>query len=493
MLFNSLAFALFLPVVFVLYWFVFNKSVKKQNILILLASYYFYGSWDWRFLSLIFLSSIIDFIVGQKIYVSEANKRRKVLLIISIVFNLGMLGFFKYYNFFVDSFIDLFSTVGIHLTKGSLEVLLPVGISFYTFQTLSYTIDIYRRKLEPSKDPVAFFAFVAFFPQLVAGPIERAIDLLPQFHRERKFDFKEAAAGLRKILWGLFKKVVIADNIARYVAIVYSSPEDYYGLSVILVMILFTIQVYCDFSGYSDTAIGVAQLFNFKLAVNFKTPLQSKSMKEFWTRWHITLSTWFRDYLYIPLGGNRGTKARWFSNLFITFLISGLWHGASWAFVVWGALNGLYLIVEVLVKSFFERFNKAVGLVRIPLLLSAIKMFITFNLFAFSLLIFRAESGQDALTLIQHLVINIGEQFSSIDAFKEVIKELFQTDRSVLYLLMSISILAIVDFTVKKGSIEDFIYKIPRPLRFCIYFFLISWFLIFGAFEDPQEFVYFQF
>lgn len=493
MLFNSLAFALFLPVVFLLYWFVFNKSVRRQNILVLLASYYFYGSWDWRFLSLIFLSSILDYIVGHKIYGTEDEKKRKRLLIVSIVFNLGMLGFFKYYNFFVDSFIALFSTVGIQLTKGTLEVLLPVGISFYTFQTLSYTIDIYRRKLAPTKDPVAFFAFVAFFPQLVAGPIERAIDLLPQFHRERKFHYKEATAGLRKILWGLFKKVVVADNIAKYVAIVYSSPEDYYGLSVILAMVLFTIQVYCDFSGYSDTAIGVAQLFNFKLAVNFRTPLQSQSMKEFWSRWHITLSSWFRDYLYIPLGGNRGTKARWFSNLFITFLISGLWHGASWAFVIWGALNGIYLIIEVLLKSFFEKFNKVIGLVKIPRLLTVIKVFITFNLFAFSLLIFRAESGEDALVLIQHLLVNIGEQISSFSNFKEVIKEIFVNSRSLIYLMMSIGILAIVDFTIGKRSIEDFIYKIPRPLRFGIYFFLIGWFLIFGAFENPQEFVYFQF
>lgn len=476
-----------------LYWFVFNKSVRRQNILVLLASYYFYGSWDWRFLSLIFLSSIIDYLVGQKIFNTENQKKRKRLLIVSIVFNLGMLGFFKYYNFFVDSFISLFSSVGIHLTESTLEVLLPVGISFYTFQTLSYTVDIYRRQLEPTKDPVAFFAFVAFFPQLVAGPIERAVALLPQFHRERKFDYREATAGLRKILWGLFKKVVVADNIARYVAIVYSSPEDYYGLTVILAMVLFTIQVYCDFSGYSDTAIGVAQLFNFKLAVNFRTPLQSKSMKEFWSRWHITLSTWFRDYLYIPLGGNRGIKARWFSNLFITFLISGLWHGASWAFVIWGALNGLYLIVEVIVKPLFEKFNKAIGLVKVPRLLAAIKVFITFNLFAFSLLIFRAESGEDALVLIQHLLVNIGEQISSFGNFRAVIMEIFVTNRSLIYLLMSIGILAIVDFTIGKRSIEDFIYKIPRPLRFGIYFFLVTWFLIFGAFENPLEFVYFQF
>jgi len=467
--------------------------VRRQNILVLLASYYFYGSWDWRFLSLIFLSSLLDYIVGQKIYSTEDQKKRKRLLIISIVFNLGMLGFFKYYNFFVDTFIALFSSAGIHLTKSTLEVLLPVGISFYTFQTLSYTIDIYRRKLVPTKDPVAFFAFVAFFPQLVAGPIERAIDLLPQFHRERKFDYKEATAGLRKILWGLFKKVVIADNIARFVAVVYDSPEDFYGLSVIIAMVLFTIQVYCDFSGYSDTAIGVAQLFNFKLAVNFRTPLQSKSMREFWTRWHITLSTWFRDYLYIPLGGNRGSKSRWRFNLFITFLISGFWHGASWAFVVWGALHGVYLIIEIQVKPLFDRFNKAVGLVKVPRILAAIKVFIMFNLLAFSLLVFRAESGEDALVLIQHLLVNIGDQISSLSNIKEVFKELFMNSRSLVYLIMSIGILAIVDFTIRKGTIEDFIYKIPRPVRFGIYFFLIGWFLIFGAFENPQEFVYFQF
>jgi alginate O-acetyltransferase complex protein AlgI len=493
MLFNSISFVVFLPIVFILYWFFINKNLKRQNLLILFSSYIFYGLWDWRFLSLIFISSLSDYILGLQIGKSSNPKKRKHLLILSIVINLGILAFFKYYNFFVDSFIDFFNLFGITLQKGTLVVLLPVGISFYTFQTLSYTIDIYRRKLKPAKNIIAFFAFVSFFPQLVAGPIERAVDLLPQFLKNRKFDYKFAMSGLRMALWGLFKKVVIADNLAKYVAIIYNSPEDYYGLSIIIATVFFTFQVYCDFSGYSDIAIGVARLFGFKLMTNFRTPLFSISMKEFWGRWHISLSTWFRDYLYIPLGGNRGGKHKWAFNIFITFLVSGLWHGASWAFAIWGSLNGFYLIFALYTTNIRDKINKTIGLTLFPKLLKSLQVLSTFSLFAFSLMIFRAENGYDAITLITHLPQKLGAQFSSISNFVTPFQELFSSKIEFIYLLLSFIIFISIDFIIRNKGIDKVIYEIPKPARIGIYYFLIIWFLLFGAFGEPQEFVYFQF
>jgi D-alanyl-lipoteichoic acid acyltransferase DltB (MBOAT superfamily) len=493
MLFNSIAFAFFLPTVFGLYWFILNKKLKIQNLFLFVASYVFYACWDWRFLFLIFASSLVDFYCGQKIALQTSKKEKKKYLYLSLFVNLGVLGFFKYFNFFIDSFDALFSFLNIDWTTSTLNILLPVGISFYTFQTLSYTIDIYRDKLKPTSDIIQFFAFVSFFPQLVAGPIERAIDLLPQFNKTRTFNYAQAVSGSRKILMGLFKKVVVADQIAKYVAFVYDTPDAFGGLSIIIAMVLFTIQVYCDFSGYSDIAIGVAQLFGFELTINFKTPLFSKSMKEFWSRWHISLSTWFRDYLYIPLGGNRRSKSRWYFNLFFTFLISGLWHGASWAFVVWGALHGAYLIVEIIVKDFFIKFNRITGLSRFPKVLGFIKGVITFHLFAFALLIFRAEKWSDATTLIANLPKRIIMQFSSWDNFVFVFKEIFKNQRDFVFLLLSIFILFIVDFTIKQKSFDLFFDRFRKPVRYLIYAFFIAWFLIFGAYNEPQQFVYFQF
>ena len=312
MLFNSFEFALFLPIVFVLYWFVFQRNLKIQNALIVLASYTFYGWWDWRFLSLIFVSSVADFIIGQQLHKSEDEKRRKLFLTMSLVINLGFLGFFKYYNFFTDSFVDAFSMFGLQMNRSSLNIILPVGISFYTFQTLSYTIDIYRRQLEPTRDAVAFFAFVSFFPQLVAGPIERAVNLLPQFHVTRKFDYAKARDGVRQIFWGLFKKIVIADTCANNVNIIFENSEAMGGSALWLGALFFAFQIYGDFSGYSDIAIGTARLFGFGLMQNFATPYFSRDIGEFWRRWHISLSTWFRDYVYIPMGGSRVGKWRQF-------------------------------------------------------------------------------------------------------------------------------------------------------------------------------------
>ena len=306
MLFNSIDFAIFLPIVFILYWLVTKNNLKFQNLLIVLASYVFYGWWDWRFLALIAFSTLVDYTIGIKLLKQENPTKRKLLLWSSILVNLGFLGFFKYYNFFLDNFINAFSFFGQDIQANSLNIILPVGISFYTFQTLSYSIDVYRRKLEPTKDFLAFSAFVCFFPQLVAGPIERATHLLPQFYNKRQFDYAKAVDGLRQILWGLFKKIVIADNCAQFANEIFNNSADHNGSTLVLGALFFTFQIYGDFSGYSDIAIGTSRLFGFDLMQNFNFPYFSRDIAEFWRRWHISLSTWFRDYLYIPLGGSRG-------------------------------------------------------------------------------------------------------------------------------------------------------------------------------------------
>ncbi len=344
MLFNSIQFALFLPVVFAAYWLIGRRNIRLQNLFLLAASYYFYGCWSWKFLLLIVVSSVVDFVVGQLMHDTEKPLRRKLLLAMSLATNLGILGFFKYYNFFIESFVELFAGMGVALNPFTLQIVLPVGISFYTFQTLSYTIDIYRRQLTPTRDPIAFFAFVAFFPQLVAGPIERAKSLLPQFHRERNFDEATATEGMRQILWGLFKKMVIADNLAPAVDGIFTNYGELSGSVLALGILYFAIQIYCDFSGYSDIAIGTAKLFGFRLMTNFSYPYFSRDIGEFWRRWHISLSTWFRDYVYIPLGGSRASKGRQFFNIFVTFAVSGFWHGANWTFIAWGVLHGLFYL-----------------------------------------------------------------------------------------------------------------------------------------------------
>lgn len=493
MLFNSISFLVFLPLVFILYWFIVKKSLRNQNVLILLASYVFYGFWDWRFLSLIIFSSFVDYFLGLKIDEATNKKKKKLLLLSSLFINLGLLGFFKYYNFFVDSFVDLFELFGIALNRGTLVILLPVGISFYTFQTLSYSIDIYRGRLKPTKNILSFFAFVAFFPQLVAGPIERAVDLLPQFLKNRKFDNAFAISGLRLILWGLFKKVVIADNLSKYVDVIYAAPDDFYGLSIIIGTIFFTFQLYCDFSGYSDIAIGVAKLFGFKLMTNFRTPLFSSNFKEFWTRWHISLSSWFRDYVYIPLGGNKVGKWKWSFNIFLTFLISGIWHGASWTFAIWGSLNGCYLIFGMITENTRNKINRLLGFTHFPIFLKASQVGLTFCLYAFSLMIFRAESVGDAITLIKHLPQHLGVQLSGFTSFVTPFQDLFSSKLEFIYLILSFTIFITIDFIIRKDGIDSILNKIPKFARLSIYYFLIGWLLFFGALGEPQEFVYFQF
>jgi D-alanyl-lipoteichoic acid acyltransferase DltB (MBOAT superfamily) len=396
MLFNSFDFAVFLPIVFVLYWFVTNKDLRFQNVLVVCASYVFYGWWDWRFLSLIFLSSIVDFSIGLQLGKVKVENKRKLLLWTSIVLNLGLLGFFKYYNFFVENFIVAFSFFGTEINPRLLNIILPVGISFYTFQTLSYTIDVYRNKLAPTNNFIAFAAFVSFFPQLVAGPIERANHLLPQFLKKRTFNYDLAVDGMRQILWGLFKKMVIADNCAQMANEIFNNSSDYNGGTLFLGALFFTFQIYGDFSGYSDIAIGTARLFGFDLKQNFAFPYFSRDIGEFWRRWHISLSTWFRDYLYIPLGGSRG--GRWLSirNVFIIFLVSGFWHGANWTFVLWGALNALFFLPLLLSKRNRKNMDTVAANRHLPSLHEFLSMLGTFALVVFAWIMFRAESVSQA-------------------------------------------------------------------------------------------------
>ncbi|MDC1472536.1 MBOAT family protein [Flavobacteriaceae bacterium] len=402
MLFNSIEFLLFLPIVFVLYWFVFDKKLKYQNLLILISSYVFYGWWDYRFLSLILLSTIVDYFIGLGISNQAFLKNKRILLWCSVLFNLGILGFFKYYNFFIESWIDLFSSIGYDIKSvWTLNIILPVGISFYTFQTMSYTIDIFKGNLKPTKDFVSFASFVAFFPQLVAGPIERATNLLPQILNKRDFKYDQGVDGLRLIFWGMFKKVVIADSLAPMVNDIFNNYQDFSGVTLWLGAIYFSFQIYCDFSGYSDIAIGTSKLFGFEIMTNFNLPYFSRNIGEFWRRWHISLSTWFRDYLYIPLGGSKEGKWKSLRNIFIIFLVSGFWHGANWTFIVWGLFHSILFIPSFVFKT-NRKFVSSI-IAENSILPSPKELFqvgTTFLLITIGWIFFRSETIEDSFNFI---------------------------------------------------------------------------------------------
>lgn len=469
MLFNSLEFGLFLPLVFCLYWLVARGNIRNQNWILLGASYFFYGWWDWRFLSLIAISSIVDFFVGLHLAKQSEPVARKRLLWVSICVNLGFLGFFKYYNFFADSFADAFSFLGHSFSPASLSIVLPVGISFYTFQTMSYTIDIYRRKLEPTHDMLAFFAFVSFFPQLVAGPIERASNLLPQFARSRTFSYEQASAGLKLMLWGLFMKVVVADRVGIYVDTIYNNADMHNGLSFVVATIFFSFQIYCDFAGYSLMAIGCAQLFDFKLMENFRRPYFAGTFKEFWSRWHISLSTWFKDYVYIPLGGNRVSPMRQNFNLFLTFVISGFWHGANWTFVIWGAIHGLYQIIE---KNVFQvKRNFKPGVHHIVLI---------YALTCLAWIFFRASNLGDAVTILTQIFTNLGTHFHIGDL------------GIFLYAIMGLSVLVIHDLAQEYFPQISLLHHHQFAIRIASILFLMVYIISLGVF-DGSQFIYFQF
>lgn len=478
MFFNSLDFAIFLPIVFTIYWFVLNKNLRAQNLLIVFASYVFYGWWDWRFLSLILFSTLVDFFVGLSIQRTNLPKKRKVLLCISILVNLGLLGFFKYFNFFIENFTSVFSVFGYTISNTSLNIILPVGISFYTFQTLSYTIDVYRKQLKPTNDFVAFAAFVSFFPQLVAGPIERAKNLLPQFYEKRNFNYAAAVDGMRQILWGLFKKMVIADNCAKNVNQIFNHSEEYSGSTLFIGSVLFAFQIYGDFSGYSDIAIGTSRLFGFNLKQNFAYPYFSRDIAEFWRRWHISLSTWFRDYLYIPLGGSRGGTWMKIRNTFIVFVISGFWHGANWTFIVWGLLNAIYFLPLLLLNKNREHLDIVAQNKLLPTFKELIKMITTFTLTTIAWVFFRAENISHAFNYLQKM---FSKSLISMPEIRP--KDIF----------VLIVIFLIVEWLGRSQKYA--LAKLPRNLavRWSIYTILIVIIYLFASSDGNIEFIYFQF
>lgn len=454
--------------------------------LILISSYVFYGWWDWRFLLLMLFSTLVDFTIGKKIFKEKQERNRKVLLWMSLIVNLGLLGFFKYFNFFQENFVNAFSFFGYKLSGQSLDIILPVGISFYTFQTLSYTIDIYRGKLEPAKSFISFGAFVSFFPQLVAGPIERATKLLPQFYVNRVFDYGNAVNGLRQILWGLFKKVVIADNCAEFANIIFNNSADYSGTTLMLGAVLFAFQIYGDFSGYSDIAIGTARLFGFSLMKNFGTPYFSRDFAEFWRRWHISLSTWFRDYLYIPLGGSRSSKSKVIRNTFIIFLVSGFWHGANWTFIAWGALNAIYFMPKLLLGTNRKNLDVVAEGKKFPSFRELMSMIITFSLASLAWVFFRAENIQHAFQYLKSLLLGLTRKSSYIETFNFIY---WDFDISIFILLV------LFLWFEWHGREKDYslarLDGWPRFLRIFIYYFFIVLILLMGG--SQQEFIYFQF
>ena len=413
MLFNSLEYAIFLPVVFLLYWFVFNRNLKWQNLFIVVVSYLFYGWWDWRFLGLLVFTSLCTYASGLLIEIYKDTPRKaKLVSALNIVVNLLILGVFKYYNFFATSFADAF--LGGKTDGLLLKVILPVGISFYTFKALSYSIDVYRGKQEATRDVIQLLAYVSFFPQLLAGPIERATNLLPQFGRPRTFKYEEGVDGMRQILWGLFKKVVVADNCAVFVNQVFSDYQSQSGSTLLLAAVFYTFQIYGDFSGYSDMAIGTGKLFGFRTKQNFNVPYFSRDIAEFWRRWHISLTTWFRDYLYIPLGGSRCSKAKIVRNTFIIFLVSGLWHGANWTFIAWGAYHALLFLPLILLGK-NRKYKDVVAEGRLlPTFKELGQMLLTFFLVVIGWIIFRADSIGQAWDYMGHLFS--GSLFSRPDA-----------------------------------------------------------------------------
>lgn len=469
MLFNSFHFILFFPLVFILYYWV---SPSKRQILLLLSSYYFYMSWKPTYAILILASTAIDYIIGLRIPKSH-SKGRAALVCTSLAFNLGLLFLFKYLNFFSRSFNQLFVWLDQPFSLPPIDLLLPVGISFYTFQTLSYTLDVYRGVKAPERSFVTFALYVSFFPQLVAGPIERSTHLLPQFHRFVSFDYRKVRDGLRMILWGFIKKVVIADHLALYADQVFNHPTSYQGTAVLLAAYFFAFQIYCDFSGYSDIAIGTAKCLGFDLMNNFYRPYFSASVREFWTRWHMSLSTWFKDYVYIPLGGNRRGPLRNHLNLIAVFLISGLWHGANWTFVLWGALHGLLLS--------FERF---LGLGRqVKGMFSWLRLcqvLIVFHLVTLAWIFFRANSVSDAFLLIENLFKFGPHTLPDPTGFR--------LNRAV----QSILLLTSVEYFRGRLGRQFIVDKWPRTWRWLIYWLLIVILFLYGRF-DSQSFIYFQF
>lgn len=476
MLFNSFAFILFFPIVCIIYWIL---PFKYRNIFLLIASYYFYMNWNPTYGILILFSSIVTWASAIWMSKKKSTNTKKNILVICLLINLGILFIFKYANFISASINDIFVILGIKMNIPQMNILLPVGISFYTFQAIGYTIDVYRKNIKPESNFWIYALFVSFFPQLVAGPIERAKSLLPQFHIKHSFNTDKAVQGFRLILWGYFMKLVISDRLAVYVNSVYDNVSHHSSISLIVASIFFAFQIYCDFGGYSNIAIGCAKIMGFDLMINFNRPYLSKSVAEFWRRWHISLSTWFKDYVYIPLGGNRCSKGRNRINLLITFSVSGIWHGANWTFLIWGTLNGLFQIVEKL----FKRNNKAIREERITYKNKAINIcnvVITFILITFTWIFFRANNLSDSLLVIKKICQFKGPLFTNnID--------------SIIYGSFFMIILICSDILQEKNNDRHILLEnSSKMVRYSSYIGIVILILMFGVF-DSSQFIYFQF
>ncbi len=490
MLFNSYHFLIFFPLVVAFY---FSMPHKYRWVLLLAASYYFYMAWRAEYIFLIIFSTLIDYYAAIFMEKQTDKSKRKKFLILSLFSNLGLLFTFKYFNFFSTSISETFNYFNIFYESPTFKLLLPVGISFYTFQTLSYTIDVYRGQKKAEKHLGYFAVFVSFFPQLVAGPIERSTNLLPQFFEKHEFDYQRVTDGLKLMMWGFFKKVVIADRLAILVNQVYNNATEYEGFPLILATYFFTFQVYCDFSGYSDIAIGAAQVMGFDLMENFRRPFHAKSVDEFWKRWHISLSTWFRDYVYIPLGGNRVVKWRWYVNLFLTFLVSGLWHGANWTFVIWGSFHGMMILLSIWTKVYVDKIYNIIGFRKGTFRRNFTEWIWTFHLIVFSMLLFRANSTSDILHIINNMfVFNFTEFFNMISSTGAAQAYLGLTKKGIILAILSIIFMEFIHAIQSKEQMRSFLARKPIAFRWAAYIFILISIISFGEF-NMKEFIYFQF
>ena len=478
MLLNSLSFLLFLPIVFSLYWLINKRGLQLQNALLLVASYFFYACWDWRFLFLLLFSTALDYFTGLKMEESQSQSQKKTWFWLSVIINLGFLGVFKYYNFFADSFATALSGIGIQTNFWTLKVILPVGISFYTFHGLSYVIDIYKDRIKAERNIITYSLFVSFFPLLVAGPIERATHLLPQIKKKRIFDYTKAIDGVHQIIWGFFKKVVIADNCALYANSIFDHYESMNSVSLLLGAIYFSFQIYGDFSGYSDIALGTSKLFGIDLLRNFNYPYFSRDIAEFWRRWHISLSSWFRDYLYIPLGGSRVGMLMKIRNTFIIFLISGFWHGANWTFIVWGALHALFFIPLLITQNNRNNIETVAKGKSLPTFKEFWAILFTFCLTTLAWIFFRAKNVSEAFLYIKRMI-----QFN----FEGKIQYL-DFERYIVEFLLMVFLFIIIEWNSREKE-----HPISGKLVSLKAIVAILAILIFGVYSNPTNFIYFQF
>jgi D-alanyl-lipoteichoic acid acyltransferase DltB (MBOAT superfamily) len=482
MLFNSISFALFLPIAFTIYWLLSNKFERFQNLFLLAASYFFYSCWDWKFLFLLIFSTLLDFFTGLRMFDSTSVRNKKIWFWISIIVNLGFLGVFKYYNFFIQSFTEGVAGVGFSIHPMTLNIILPIGISFYTFHGLSYVIDIYKDRIQPERNFIDYAVFVSFFPLLVAGPIERSTHLLPQFKQKRVFDAQKAYNGLRQILWGLFKKILVADLCAEYANTIFNNGQNYNGSTHLLGAVFFAFQIYCDFSGYSDIALGTSRLFGIELLKNFNFPYFSRDIAEFWRRWHISLSTWFRDYLYIPLGGSKVGTLMKVRNTFIIFIISGFWHGANWTFIFWGLLNAIFIIPSVIFKTNRTNLDIVAKGKTFPSFLEFLSIFATFSITVFAWIFFRAKSLTDAFDYIKIIFsksLFATPNFENIDTIGP----------SIFFIFM----LIVLEWNARQTNfaLDRFALGWYKPFRWFFYMTICILIVVFKG--KPQEFIYFQF